>query len=391
MINHTMKLYTTILCVLFTINLGFSQVNQWIEDLKTTEGKAKVDLLNKIGEAYTDESEPYSAKTYLEQALPLAKKLRYRDGEAVANFFMAETYQLLDDSDKAEKYYLRWCKVRKKQGDRQKLIWALSTIANFYETEQNDKRVVRAYKKLLKLRKKNKDQLGIKRVYGSLAHYFKGIRKDGSFKPNWKKNDYYLNLYLDAGVEAHGESFRDRALQDHYDFLIYYTLRKNNIEAAEKAGDRWYKAQGQYKNVEEMEAAVRYIGSRFYDKNRVKLGNKYTQVALDYGLQSEKVEFQYMSIRRATANTRYRAIYLESLRYAIQLWEFEQKNAANIKYPFETAALNAVIAKVYYSKDKTIKKQTIEALKNWQKNLDTAKYPKVDQWITENITFLGNA
>ena len=384
-----MKYLLTIFLFCVSITFAFSQIDTWIEQLKTTEGKAKVDLLNKIGEAYTIESEGSSAKTYLEQAIPLAKSLKYKDGLAVAYYFMSEAHSLQSDLRTAKKYLCRWYKIRKRQGDKTKWGWALNGMARFYAAQLNDKKTEKYYKKLLELRRQQKNAYGEVIVLRSLASYYHYGPYVGSKRTlNIKKATYYYETLI---RRLRAQYSKEEAPISEVDFyfksLIDEAIAKKEYAKADNYAVQWFafvkKLDGDFQSY----IRIRQVARAYFEIPEFAKTTQYIEKAVNLSKATGTDKQKLRALRHGCFMMRQTKNYLKALDYAIDTWKVEKSQGkVNEWYTFST--LNAVIAKIYYTSDTTMKAAASQKLAAWKTILHEDADRKPLKWVNENIELL---
>jgi len=105
------RLIIVFCCILLFTNFSklFAQRQRAIDSLKNLlihahEDSNKVDIINKLWAEYLY-VKPTTAKTYLEQALALSKKIKYKQGEAYTLFYIGTFYYHSSNYAKALEYY----------------------------------------------------------------------------------------------------------------------------------------------------------------------------------------------------------------------------------------------------------------------------------------------
>ena len=225
----------------------FGQVETWVQEVKTANGKEKVDLSNKIAEYYVNDSEPYSAKIYANQAIELSENIDYKNGLAVAYFFLGEAYNLNNEIKSARKYYKKWYKLRKKYGDSKQLSWATIGMARFYASQEKDRKTECYYKKALKNTEANSYEEF--KILRAMSNYFQyGASKRSQRKLNLKKATKYFELETTSGRKVYGKKFGTTNLDWYFGREFRKALDKKDMKLANKVATQWIKSKSKFAN-----------------------------------------------------------------------------------------------------------------------------------------------
>jgi tetratricopeptide (TPR) repeat protein len=154
-----------IICLIFIFIIAISPalrgektIEQKIADLENKlpviTGKEKVDLLNKIADAYI----PISAERCVRmgtRALKLAQKLQYPKGEGKAYTNIAIGSTIMGQIDKARESFEKALKIFENSGHRDGVASALNNLGSFYRRVSNYKKALEFYLKALEIEKKS--------------------------------------------------------------------------------------------------------------------------------------------------------------------------------------------------------------------------------------------
>ncbi len=359
----------------------FGQVDTWIQSVKTSSGKEKVDLLNKIAEYYTNDSEPFSAKTYAKEAIKLADAIDYYDGLAVSYFFLAEAENLNNDLKAAKKNYKKWYKLRKKYGDSKQLGWATIGMARFYASQENDCKTECYYKKALK--KTESGSYEEFRVLRAMSYYFQyGASQRTQRELNLKKATKYFELETESGRKVYGDKFKTTNLDWYFGRELEKSLDKNNIKLATKIANQWIKSKAKFANNYELYRSSKLIARSFFEKKAFESAFTFVNKSLEY----IKADGQNYKINQAYNNAIYIARNANDFEQALK-YNFEQFNYVKATY-YPISALNTTIVAILDNDDVNQNLRAIELISDWKKTLNPKKQEVAYNWATANLELL---
>ena len=195
--------------------------------LSAKEDERKVDLLNDLAWEYKI-SEPEKARSILNNAVTLAKKLAYEKGEGQAfnNWGVVETIH--GNNVEAIKHYNEALSIRQSLDDRKGVASLYNNIGNLYAEQDSFQSAITNLKQSLEIRKTLKDTNRIARVYYNIANTYE----------HW--GDY--SAALDHAFDYQEWS---ALTEDSYNVLNAYNLMGNilsELERWEEAGENKEKA-----------------------------------------------------------------------------------------------------------------------------------------------------
>lgn len=373
--KHT---FYTLLFVLIS-NLAFGQLQDLIEQSKTAEGKEKVDLYNKIAEAYTFDSESYSAKIYAEKSIELADKIDYKDGLAVAYFFLAESHNLNGDLKSAEKIYKKWYKIRKKQGTKEQINWATIGMARFYESQEHDRKTECYFKKALKTTKE-----GSYREFSilmALANYYQyGKSFSSSRELNLKKGTKYFELMTESGQKVYGKDFGTGNLDGYFGTELKKALDNKQTNVANTIAQQWLKSKAKFVDNKALYTTARLITRAFYDKQVYENVTTYLDKSIEYAKKNGRNQEIRSAYFNAVYITRNAKQYEAALQYAFALLKYERYEGETI------SALNTCMTPVLLGNDEDLKVRMMNLIHDWQKTLDPENDKDAYNWTVTNIS-----
>lgn len=376
-----MKKIITILFATFWLSPMFGQVENWVQEVKTANGKEKVDLFNKITEHYVNDSEPYSAKTYASQAIELAENIDYNDGLAVAYFFLGEAENLNNDLKAARKAYKKWYKLRKKYGDSKQLNWATIGMARFYASQERDFWTEYYYKRTLKKTEENSYEEF--RVFRAISEYFQyGATKRTERKLNLKKATKYFELQTESGQKIYGDKFGTTNLDWYFGREFQKALDKSNPKLANKIAIQWIKSKSKFASNYQLFRTSKLIARGLFEEESFEEAFDF----IDKSLVFIKKDGEDYKINQAYNNAIYIArnsmIFEQALKY-----NFEQFKYVKATY-YPISALNTTIVAILEENDARQKQKAVELIQNWQKTLNSEKDKAAYDWATQNIKLL---
>ena len=179
------KNFFLIFIFLIFYNLLFSQTR--LDSLQTQLEKAtsieKVDILNKISQAYLTES-PQKAVEYSNQALKLSEEMKYIKGEALSLKIIGAGNYYLSNFDKSLEYYFKSLKIMEDIDDKVGISSLLNNIGIIYWRLNNFDKALEIYTESLKIMEELENKEGISRalnniglIYMTLGNYEKALEK----------------------------------------------------------------------------------------------------------------------------------------------------------------------------------------------------------------------
>lgn len=368
--------------LVFLTNTAFGQIETWIEQAKTAEGKAKVDLYNKIAEAYTYDSEPFSAKTYADKAIEFADKIDYSDGLAVAYFFLAESHNLNSDLKAAEKTYKKWYKIRKKEGTNEQINWAIIGMARFYQSQEHDKKTECYFKKALKTAEK-----GSYREFSilmALANYYQyGKSFNNNRELNLKKGTKYFELMTASGRKVYGKDFSTGNLDNYFSSELAKALENQQTNLANTIAQQWLESKAKFANSEDLYRTSRLITRAFFDKQVYESVTTYLDKSIDFAIKSGEERWIRKAYNNAIYIARMSKKYEASLKYGFASLKYE-------KYPNEViSALNACLYNIEKARNPDLTQKAIRLISNWQKTLHAEKDKIAYDWTVDQLKSLN--
>lgn len=193
-----------ILTLLLLPCLGFSQENQTADSLLTVLKKARpdtnrVNLLNDIAwELKFDD--PKSAISYLDSALVLSRKLRFKKGEGNALNYRGVVADIHGESDVAIDFFQKSMAVREQLGDKKGVASLLNNIANVKENKGDFLGALTGYQQSLKVREELGDTARAVRAHYNIANV---LEKLGDY-PEALDNVFFYLENTDPEADAEG-------------------------------------------------------------------------------------------------------------------------------------------------------------------------------------------
>lgn len=374
-----MKYTFTILFTCLSI-VVFGQVEEWIEQAKTAEGKNKVDLYNQIAEYYTFDSESFSAKTYAQKAIEIAEDLEYYNGLAVAHFYLAEAYNLNGEIKTAEKTYKKWYKLRKKYGDEQQINWAIIGMARFYKSQEHDRKTECYFKKALKSAEKGSYREFA--ILQSLARYYQyGKSRRTERTLNLKKGTKYIELMMESGRKVYGKDFSTGNLDNYFKTELIRALENKQTNLASTIGEQWLKSRSKFVNDEALYYTSRRIARYFFDKKIYTHIQPFLDESIAFAKKDGRKDLIESGIANAIYMMRFAKRYEEAFRYCFSLKEYERTR-------WVIRRLNGCLYPMIKENNPELIQQTITQISDWQKTLNKTTDKELYDWTTENLALL---
>ena len=372
--------YTFTIVLTFVSMMVFGQVEEWIEESKTAEGKNKVDLYNQIAEHYTFDSEPFSAKTYALKAIEVADDLDYHDGLAVGYFLLAESHNLNGELKTAEKTYKKWYKIRKKYGNEQQLNWATIGMARFYQSQEHDRKTECYFKKALK----NVEEGSYREfaILQSLADYYqhgKNYRNDREL--NLKKGAKYFELAMESGRKVYGKDFSTGNLDNYFSTELVRALEDKQTNMANTIGEQWLESKTKFVDNEELYFTSRRIARYFFDKEVYTHIKPYLEKSIAFAKKTSENRLIESGIANAIYMMRFAKRYEEAFNYCFDLKDYERTR-------WIIRRLNGCLYPMVKEKNPALVQETIIQLSDWQKTLDKTADKELYDWSVKTLDSL---
>ena len=262
-----------ILCITFSnlLLVATSPTDSLQTLVNNSSGEAKIDALNALAKAYWG-IEPEKTLEYATESRKLAKRMKYRSGEAEALKNLGVGYYYLGDPETGMDYLLESLDLRKQIGVKNEIIIALNNIGIVFDSMNDYDNALKYYLESLTLEEEIGNKTGIAGSLNNIGIVYKNL---SNFN---KALEYFLRslqLYEEIGDKMGTASILgnigiiygdltnfDKALESHLQSLdIYEELEDENGIAV----------------------ALGNIGS-IYDG----LGNN--EMALDYYLRALEIE-----------------------------------------------------------------------------------------------------
>jgi len=186
-----MKVIFRFLVLLFLCaSITFSQTN-FIDSLKketerTSDEKAKVKLLNKLGHSLHAVN-PQEGLKHARQALEISKKIDSKNDIANAYLVIGECYYILSDYPKSIDNYQKSLKINEENGFLNGIATNLSNIAVIYEAQQDFLKATEYYKKALVNYEKMNNTSGTALILGNLGILYATLGDSKQAEPNFQK------------------------------------------------------------------------------------------------------------------------------------------------------------------------------------------------------------
>lgn len=170
-----MKKFTTIFLLLYTNTAFCTEVNNWIQQLKTTKDNAyKIDLLDSIQDYYLDKDND-SALYFNHQAELLINKLKAEDKRYSLYHSYVRIYHAKFDNQAALKYCLKALDVAQKQNNKKDQANAYQALFSLYGNVNEPDSAVKYGAYALKLSEEMVDTVNIATLYGNLAKLYHNL------------------------------------------------------------------------------------------------------------------------------------------------------------------------------------------------------------------------
>ncbi|MCF7793822.1 MAG: tetratricopeptide repeat protein [Candidatus Cloacimonetes bacterium] len=269
-----MKKLVIILIIIFCFSLISAQTSK-IDSLdiriENTTGKEKVDALNDLSKAYWQIDPTYSVE-YGETSRKLARKEKYKAGEAKALNNIGVGYFYLGDSETGMEFLMDALELRKEIGDKKEIVTALNNIGIIYDAINDYNNALKFYLESLKIEEEIGNDKGIAGslnnigiVYENLSNFNKALEYFLRSLQIYEKLDDKVGMAATCGNIG----------------LIY-----GGLTNYDKALEYHFKALNIYEEVQDLRGKANILGNIgiIYDD----LGNN--DMALEYYLKSLKFE-----------------------------------------------------------------------------------------------------
>jgi tetratricopeptide (TPR) repeat protein len=210
--------------ILVSIGNAFSSLSQTDEALKayftandivpklskSDEFEAKGAIYAGIGLEYCTKSKFVEALEYLNEALYIFRKLRYRNEEAGVLNNISNVYRIQGELTKALHTLRLTLKIRKTLRDLKGQAIVMGNIGNVYGSKENLIKALNYYRLALKIHRKFKNHIAEANVLGSIGTIY-------GEKNEWSKTLYYLNkargiFLMIENLEGQATSLSDLAI-----------------------------------------------------------------------------------------------------------------------------------------------------------------------------------
>jgi len=269
-----MKKIVIIILFIFVSNLLLGETDQ-IDSLQvlvnSSEGEEKIDALNMLAKAYWT-IDPEKTLEFASESRKLAKRKKYRSGEAEAVKNLGVGYYYLGDSQTGMDYLLESLELRKQIGSKEEIVIELNNIGIVYEAMNDFDNALKFYQECLLLEEELGNTLGVAGSLNNIGLVYKDLSDYNRALEFCLRS---LQLYNNVGDKIGTASVLGNigiiyADLTNYDEALEYHLNALNLneELNDKNG---------------VAVALGNIGN-IYDS----LGNN--EMALDYYLQALEIE-----------------------------------------------------------------------------------------------------
>ena len=128
----------------------------------------RVNLLNDLAWEYKFD-DPEKARALLDSSVLLAKKLRFKKGEATALNFKGVVEDIHGNSDQALHFFQQALKLRQESGDKKGVASLYNNLGNVYENQGDYLSALDYYQRSLRLREELRDTTRTMRAYYNMA------------------------------------------------------------------------------------------------------------------------------------------------------------------------------------------------------------------------------
>ncbi len=236
-----MKILRTVF-IFFCLFSSMSRAENTIPELETklpaASGKEKLEILNKLSEAYWGES-PKKTIEYGQQALLSAEDLNDEIEKARALNNIGVGYKFISDYETALKYCLKALAIRENSKDKKGIAESLHEVGIIYDYLGNYSKALEYYNRSLKIREEIGDKKGIAAslnnigiIYHLTDKYEKALEyylKSLAIREELKDEKGIASCLNNAGVIY--------SIMKEYDKALEYCLKA--LEMVEKIGNRY--------------------------------------------------------------------------------------------------------------------------------------------------------
>ncbi len=258
-------LLVLLLWIPFSLSAGDSDPKELLEKLESVQGQDKVDVLNKLSSLRLAERDATEAKEYAREAVELAKRLGYQQGEAkgldnLGNVFLSRN----DDENAMEAYYEAY-EIKKNLNDEKGIAVSNLNIGKVSLLKKDADAALGKFREAEKIFESKNDKENLAILYEKMgrAYLAKTTPEYGPAISNYEKAfDIKVELedYFDAAVIA-------QSMADHQIKLRSY----------EQASVSLRSAMGIFQSIGD----ERKIGETFHSMAQVKRLQNYPEDAVD--------------------------------------------------------------------------------------------------------------
>jgi len=267
-----------ILCSVITSLLAqTAEIDSLKVEVEKSSGTARVDAINNLSKALWLEDPELSIENG-DRALILARKLKYRKGEAEAIKNIGGAHYYLTNYDAAVEYLIQSLKLRKQIGDKKDIINALNNLGIVQASLNNYEQALNYYLESMEIESEIGNNVGIAgslnnigMIYEKLSDYHKALEY---FRRSEQIYNEIGNKYGQALTLANiGSIFR---VLTNYDKAIEYLLRALKIHEETENKDGLASTLGNigmiYDDIGERDKALDYYHRSL--KMEEELGNQ---------------------------------------------------------------------------------------------------------------------
>lgn len=179
------QIFILLFCAFCYSQQNNKEIDSLIKVLNTTkEDTVKVKLLNNIAKVQNNLVE---SRSYAQQSLALAKKIKFKNGEADAYAILGKICHNEYKLTQAIEYYNRSIKIYRQKKDLPNLGNLLYKIANVYNDMSNYTFAMKYYFQAAKVFEETKSDHRLAIVYNQISIIYRGL-------DDTKKSKYYLDI-----------------------------------------------------------------------------------------------------------------------------------------------------------------------------------------------------
>lgn len=292
------SILTLVFCLFCAAELQ-AQTQDRLEDLlkkleKADEDTAKVNLLNELAFEYAAYSQEEALK-YTDQAIKLAKKLKYQQGLANTYHITGNIYFYVGNYEEAYNSYIKSIEIKEKIGDKAGMSKTYNNVANLFRNTGNLDKALEYTEKALALNIQIGNKQGVADSYFSMGNlsevqgdYEKALeyleKSKALFKDIGDKNGeasclnsigiiYTNQAAYDLALENYFESLRiqeslgdKNAIAYCYNNIGIISLKKENYDQALEYYQKALDIKLESGNKNEIALAYNNIGNVYYSK-----------------------------------------------------------------------------------------------------------------------------